>query len=196
MHNTYTADDIQAYEQYMQDVLDLNSYVQAKLNIYDQACIDMNKAFATVIKNKTNKSVRNKCISTVEAIWSTSKAKTMRLIKTKPHNAGAAIDNLLDMKKIIGNADEVKKEEATFTKALNAYQKFYRDIMDRWDTDGSERSKMMRAWNACAYKDNEVETSELEKLLAEYRKMDYLVDIIYNETNNAYDDNKSIFKAI
>lgn len=196
MHNTYTADDIQAYEQYMQDVLDLNSYVQAKLNIYDQACIDMNKAFATVIKNKTNKSVRNKCISTVEAIWSTSKAKTMRLIKTKPRNAGAAIDNLLDMKKIIGDADEVKKEEATFTKALNVYQKFYRDIMDRWDTDGSERSKMMKAWNACAYKDNEVDTSELEKLLAEYRKMDYLVDIIYNETNTAYDDNKSIFKAI
>lgn len=196
MHNTYTADDIQAYEQYMQDVLDLNSYVQAKLNIYDQACIDMNKAFATVIKNKTNKSVRNKCISTVDAIWGTSKAKTMRLIKTKPRNAGAAIDNLLDMKKIIGDADEVKKEEATFTKALNAYQKFYRDIMDRWDTDGSERSKMMKAWNACAYKDNEVDTSELEKLLAEYRKMDYLVDIIYNETNTAYDDNKSIFKAI
>lgn len=196
MHNTYTADDIQAYEQYMQDVLDLNSYVQAKLNIYDQACIDMNKAFATVIKNKTNKSVRNKCISTVDAIWGTSKAKTMRLIKTKPRNAGAAIDNLLDMKKIIGDADEVKKEEATFTKALNAYQKFYRDIMDRWDTDGSERSKMMKAWNACAYKDNEVDTSELEKLLAEYRKMDYLVDIIYNETNTAYDDNKSVFKAI
>lgn len=196
MHNTYTADDIQAYEQYMQDVLDLNSYVQAKLNIYDQACIDMNKAFATVIKNKTNKSIRNKCISTVDAIWGTSKAKTMRLIKTKPRNAGAAIDNLLDMKKIIGDADEVKKEEATFTKALNAYQKFYRDIMDRWDTDGSERSKMMKAWNACAYKDNEVDTSELEKLLAEYRKMDYLVDIIYNETNTAYDDNKSIFKAI
>ena len=194
--NDYTVNDIQAYEGYIQDVLDLNSYIQEKLNIYNEACIAMNKVFSSVVKNKKDKAIRNKCISAVEKIWKDSNSKIKSLIKRKPHNAGAAIDNLLDTKKIIGNADEVTKEEAVFSKAINEYQKFLKDILDKWDTDGTEREKMRKAWNACAYKDREVEDNEIEKLLVEYRKMDYLVDVIFNEATTTYKDNKSILKAI
>lgn len=194
--NDYTIDDIKEYEGYMQDVLDLNSYMQEKLNIYNQACINMVKAFEPVVKNKKKKDARVKCITQVEKIWKSSNDKIKSLVRTKPHNAGAAVDNFLDTKDKIGKATEVKKDEETFAKSIREYQKFFNSILDNWDTDGTERKKMVKIWNICTSKDNELSEDELKKIFAEYRKLDYLVDVIFGEVNQIHKDNKSILKVL
>lgn len=186
----YTEEDITKYEKYMQDVLDLNSFLQSKIDVYDEACVEMNKVFATYKKNLHNKGDKanlGNTIRDINSIWTASNAKVLGIIRNKPYDAASAVDHLLEYKKIIGKCKEVESEEVTLSKALLEYAKKYNEVVKKWSSGGSERKKMMEAYHNCI--DN-------QDLLPLYRKFDYLVDAEIGEAKVGLSGIKEVTKAL
>ena len=187
----YTEEDITKYEKYMQDVLDLNSFLQSKIVIYDEACTELNKVFATYKKNLNgkgdNKANLKNTIHDVNNIWTASNAKIMGIIRNKPYDAASSVDHLLEYKKIIGKCKEVEPEEVTLSKALLEYAKKYNEVVKKWSSGGSERKKMMEAYHICI--DN-------QDLLPLYRKFDYLVDAEIGEAKVGLSGIKAVTKVL
>lgn len=186
----YTEEDITKYEKYMQDVLDLNSFLQSKIDIYDEACIEMNKVFVTYRKNlhgRGDKVNLTNTIHDINNIWTASNAKIMDIIRNKPYDAASSVDHLIEYKKIIGKCNVVESEEVTLSKALLEYAKKYNEVVKKWSSGGSERKKMMEAYHICI--DNQY-------LLPLYRKFDYLVDAEIGEAKVGLSGIKAVTKAL
>ena len=184
----YTEQDVIAYRQYIQDVLDLNSYISGKLEIYDKASVDINTELSKICKAKVSKDDIKNGMSAINKIWDESNRKVKTMLFNKPVNAGSAVDHLVDTKKLIGKCDMVKDDENTLYKALAEYVKDLNKIKAKWVEGGSERKKMMASYNFIQENNRD--------LFPYFRKLDYISDITIGESIRLIKDDELIMKKL
>ena len=175
-----TSESIINHKKYIQDIIDLNEYVLEKVKIYDKAAEACNSALIKYHASKHTDKDIEACRLLINSVWDKSSKEIKNLIFKKPYGAGSAVDHFFESKKILGDCENVRKDEGELLTALSGYMKELDKIYKKWTEGGSERKKMMSFYNFCSRQDT--------KSLDLFRKLDYLADAALGDTIKLYRD--------